>query len=222
MKVTAKFGDQRIDYVEKEKSPYSFCVLKHLPRGNDSRFDPDEIFLQDRPVGTGMGVGIPFQAWWGFVKEINKNNAGAWEWLTTYEAMWFNNDQDPNAREIDITKPINIRCTDGGGNLRAYYPETQTNAYIELVGYDYLHPELLDASVDNFNKKPEMFCVPSAINLAGVVRKVANGITVFMPRLYRTKIWIRKSEVIFLKEKPTKWTIEDVLMTNAERLAFSG
>jgi hypothetical protein len=187
-------------------------VLKHKPRGvidenGHSVSWPDEIILQDAPIGTNIGNGIPFQEWWGVCSKIN--NAAAMAWLGTYEAMFFNNDQGP-AREIDKTHPVNIRCSSSGGNLKAFYLNTQTATHIQLVAYDYQHPEL--ANGQDFYTNPEMFTLPTAINLAGRISKVASGIDVFAPQICRPQgIWIRKTEVIMLSSKPQFWSIADVM-----------
>ena len=192
-------------------SPYGWCIIKHLPRGNGTKYDPDEIILQDRPVGGTIGNGIPFQGWWGVSERVNRNNLGAMEWLSTYEAMFFNNDQDPDVREIDKSKPINIRCSSGGGNLKAFHLGTQTSTHVQLVAFDYRYPERANGM--DFSTNPELFTYPVAINATGKIIKVAGGINVFVPQICRPEygLWVRKSEIIILAEKPAIWGIQDVL-----------
>jgi len=198
-----------------EPSPYGWCVLKRRPRGGQDEFghlvsEPDEVILQDRPIGTSIGNGIPFMRWWDVFDRLNPS-AGARLYGRTPEAQKFNNDQDPDEREIDDTQPINIRCSGDGGNLKAFYLETQTATHIQLVAFDYLYP--VDAEGKDFYSHPWLFTFPSAINSAGQVTKVANGINVFFPQIERkeTGLWIRKSEVIMLSKKPEYWGIEDVM-----------
>jgi hypothetical protein len=200
-----------------------WCILKRRPRGNEDEnghliSDPDEFLFSNKNqyvtsvtvINNGIGMGIPFQSWWPFTDALNSGYPGANQWLSTYEAVFFNNDQGPE-REIDKTKPVNIRSSSSGGNLKAYYLGTQTSTHIQIVAFDYRYPEL--ASGKAFNTDPHLFTYPSAINLAGEVSKVANGIDVFVPQVERKEygLWANKNDVIFLDQKPSNWTMADVL-----------
>jgi len=205
-----RLGDSPKTYREMVsiEDTYKWCVIKHKPRGQNGTLEPDVIALQDRPVGTGVGHEIPFMGWWDLLRQTN--NDAAWAWLTTYEAALFNNNQDPEQREIDITKPVSALSQTFGGNLKAYDKETKT--HIRLVAYNYLADvHKLNPNVNNFANEPWMFMYPNAINEYGVIRKVANGIDVFVPQLSYTELWIRKSEVILLAQKPATWGIQDVM-----------
>lgn len=196
-----------------QSTDFGWCVIKHRPRGNiledTNAFDPDEIILQDAPVGDSLGNGIPYQSWWPTSDRVNTGNQKAINWLNTYEAEFFNNDQGEQ-REIDRSKPINIRCSTGGGNLKKYYKGTQTNTHIQIYAFDYRYPQLADGM--DFTTNPEMFIFPVAINLSGRIIKVAGGVDVYVPQICRPQgLWIRKSEVVFLDEKPTTWDIQNVM-----------
>jgi hypothetical protein len=188
-----------------QDDPFGWCVLKRRPRP----YAPDEVILQDMPIGTALGASIPFQPWWSKMRMINGAEEMAW-WLT-YEAEKFNNDANPDEREINPDLPINIRCTGDGGNLKAFYKDMQTNTHIRLVAYDYLHPEFIDPFIDNFDIKPWMVSLCTAIDAGGLVHKIAGGIEPYYYQLYRTELWIRKTEVIMLDQKPYEWTKADVM-----------
>jgi hypothetical protein len=189
--------------------PLAWCTLKRRPRGTPPTYEPDETIFQDNPFGDTIGNGIPFQIWWPTCYRVNANNPGAMMWLGSYEAMFFNNDQS-DTRQIDKDQPVNIRCSSSGGNLKAYYPDTQTATHIQIVAFDYRFPEL--ANGKDFYSHPWLFTFPTAINASGDIHKVANGINVFVPQVCRPQgLWIRKSEVLFLNSQPTSWGIENVM-----------
>lgn len=185
-----------------------WCVLKHRPRGNIDEnghmvSDPDEIIFGDY---VDM---IPFQPWWPVCDRINAENPGANEWLRTYEAMFFN-DGVGHGTQIDTSKPINIRGSSSGGNLKAFILATQTENEIEILAFDYLHPEYADGR--DFSTDPHLFTYPTAINIAGQISRVANGIDVFVPQIcHPSGLWIKKTEVTMLDQKPSIWTKEDVM-----------
>lgn len=194
-----------------------WCVLKRRPRA----YAPDETILLDRPAGSTLGNSVPFQAWWPNMRKINPPKAGEeisaeMKWWLTWESEKFNNDQSQEVREIDPTKPVNIRLTGDGGNLKSFYKATQTATHIQLVAYDYLYPEL--AAHDTFETAPHKIGLCSAIDENGTVRRIAGGIDPlyfqvcrFDPVTKLPKLWIEKSKVIMLDQRPYSWTKADVM-----------
>jgi hypothetical protein len=186
--------------------PYKWAIVKHNPDRPDAYkynpFAPDEIPMQDRPIGSQLGHGIPvLPPVWSWL--YANNSAAAWEWLTNYEKMWINN--NGVGGEINIGDNVSAESITGGGNLVAYDFETAT--HIRLVSFKYT-----DNIAGSFFTHPWLFWYPTMINEAGIVRKVANGIDVYIPLLRYTELWLRKVDVIQLAYKPASWGIKDVLM----------
>jgi len=191
--------------------PYKWAVVKHdrdrFSAPDAMHFAPDAVHVQDRPQGDGVGHQIPVLASvWSYLRKTN--NADAMKWLETYEAMWINN--GGKGGQIITTSNVNAESIIGGGNLIAYDDEKNTHVRIVARHYKFefgtLNPEN-----DNFNTFPWLYWYPTAINAAGVIRKVTSGIDVFIPLLICTELWIGKNKVRLLDKKPDKWGIENVL-----------
>jgi hypothetical protein len=183
--------------------PYSglgWCVLNRRPRA----YAPDETIFDER---SGVNT-IPFRAWWPNMQRINSVGEMAW-WLT-YEAEKFNNDQDPDVREFSIYDDINIRVTGDGGNLKAFYKLNQTATHIQIVAYDYRYPEL--ANNDTFENSPWMVSLCSAIDINGSTHKIAAGLEPVYFQVCRPEgLWVEKSKVTFLEQKPRIWGVSEVM-----------
>lgn len=212
-----QWGNLVVGYKPEIDDGLGWCVLKRRPRA----YAPDETILQDRPVGSTLGNSVPFKEWWPNMYRINPPKEGEeisaeMKWWLIFESEKFNNDQDPEHREIDPNKPINIRLTGDGGNLKAFYKSTQTATHIQLVAYDYRYPEL--ANNDTFETAPHKIGLCSAINESGRVFRIAGGIDPYYFQVCRfdsvTKLpmlWVEKSKVIMLDQKPAVWTKADVM-----------
>jgi hypothetical protein len=185
-------------------NPYKdlgWCVVNRRPRA----YAPDEAIFDSN---TGVNT-VPFKAWWPNMQRINPEGEMAW-WLT-WEAEKFNNDQNPEEREFTIYDDVKIRLTGDGGNLKAYYKKTETPTHLQILAYDYLHPEF--ANNDTLENKPRMVSLCSAIDINGAVRKIAAGLS---PRYFQVcrkevGLWVEKSKVTILEQKPRVWGIPEIM-----------
>lgn len=196
--------------------PYFYGVILHQPRGEAGVIEPDVIKLDDRGDGISrLGASIPWFEWWTHCFEIN--NPPAIARMLRYEADLFNNDQDPEVRDIDITKNVSAISQDFGGNLIAWDVKTATK--LRLVSYRFDQDvSRLDPYFDNFSKKPWLYRLCTAVNASGSVFLPAGGVVQYMPRVARTELWIDAEKVKLLPCKPKQWTIENVMMSNDEPL----
>jgi hypothetical protein len=194
--------------VTPEINGWKWARIKHVADRPDvpEDFAPDEITLQDRPIGQQLGHGIPWRNWWGHSREIN--NDAAWARFTTYEADLFNN--NGVGGQIDTTQNVSAECIDMGGNLFAYDAETST--HVRMVTYKYnMDTSILNPLTSNFYYHPEYYFYMCSISKSGIIRKVGAGIDEFAPRVAYGEKWIRKSEITKLPGRPATWGIYDVL-----------
>ena len=189
---------------------YKWARINHLPRQVAQASAPDEVFISDRSYDTPIyqkGNDIPWRDWWSHFDEINGAKARAW--MRRYESMMFNNDEVGG--EIDTNQKINIRCSDGGGNLFAY--DAETTYYVRMVCYPYnMSVETLTADDNFYNPATQhLYFYPTAINKDGRVFRIGDGsFDTFIPRIAREK-WILKSKCTFFAYRPVSWGVANVL-----------
>lgn len=202
-------GQSPKTYVEIIQDPsVKYARVKHFYDRVDPEWKlvPDAIKLNSNGWSDQKGQDIPWINWWHHHEEIN--SPAAYKALTLLEVMLFNKDE--TAGEIDTTQPISALCQMGGGNLVAYREET--NSHIHILSYQWdMDTSLLDPDYDNFYKRPEFYWYMVAVNRNRVIRKMANGLDIFVAQVARGEKWIRKSEVTFFDQRPETWTIENIL-----------
>jgi hypothetical protein len=211
----AKFtraNSETLEFLERQPivSPnVKYARIKHIydhHQENDWQLVPDAIKLNGNGWSDQKGQDIPWISWWHHHEEIN--SPAAYQLLLTLEVMLFN--KNGTRGTIDTTQPISALCQMCGGNLVAFREET--TSHIKILSYQYdMDTSLLNAEDDNFYTRPEYYWYMNATNKSGVIRKMANGLDVFVAQVARGEKWIRKSECTFFDQRPETWTIENVL-----------
>jgi hypothetical protein len=188
--------------------PYRWGIIKRQLYQTANLFDPDVVKMDDRGDGISrLGHEIPWRNFWKHTLEIN--GAGEKSWILSWEAALFNNNQDPDVREIDITQDVSSISQTFRGNLVAIDGETANK--VRFVSYKYNMDTSSLTPNDNFSTKPWLYRLASAVNSYGMIRRIAGGILPFIPLVAYTELWMDKSEIMFLDKRPDTWTIENVL-----------
>ena len=177
------------------------------PGLDPDKFVPDAIKMYGQSYGDQKGNDIPWLKWWKHCKDINADNPGAWEWLTTLEAMLFN--KDGTLGQIDTTQKISALCQMCGGNLIQFRTETANSVLVFSYQWD-MDTSILTAQSPL--EHPEYYWYGCAVNGHGTVRKLTNGIKVIVPQVARGQKWLHKDQITILDRKPDTWTFENVLM----------
>jgi hypothetical protein len=187
--------------------PYRFGILRHRPRDVLPNFEyaPDTIPLQDRPAGRGKGDVIPvLPPWWDYIHKLNPGEK-EYRYTRSIGAMWINipyDQDDPNPNP-----PPKAESIGNGGNFVAF--DLMTDTHGRLVSWSYAQDTSeLDPSKYNWYEMPWLVWKAVAINLAGDLRNVGQGLDVYFPTLRFTELWTHRLDVELFPELPAGVTTE--------------